>query len=276
MILSKICTPALIYIIFSITQIIIDTFKGHYNVAFVKIWVSIVFTILLNFLCKQGLGIISWFIVFIPFILMTLIVSILLLMFGLDPLTGERRITKNKKYNVDKDAKDTLDLLKRNKKYDDLRFSPYYLNLEKKKNSKHSQDNYEDINEIEDSIIDRLISKLIKIKEDNDTKEYKKPPEPYDKPTNMKDCKKKTNRPSGCPCKFGNNCFSGNCNIDFNICTDKNKDNETQKYNRKAGSSIKLQNDEIYSREKGKKECLEKTNSHLYEWDGVECKLKNY
>ena len=55
-------------------------------------WVTLVFTILLNFLCKTGLGIISWLIVFIPFILMTVIVTMLLLLFGLDPRTGRLRV----------------------------------------------------------------------------------------------------------------------------------------------------------------------------------------
>ena len=98
MVLQEICAPALIYLVFSITQIVIDTVKGMYNVAFVKLWVALIFTILLNFLCNKGLGIISWIIVFIPFILMTVIVTLLLLMFGLDPLTGRRpRITVDRK-----------------------------------------------------------------------------------------------------------------------------------------------------------------------------------
>tara|TARA_R110002073_G_scaffold10384_1_gene50091 strand:+ start:40053 stop:40622 length:570 start_codon:yes stop_codon:yes gene_type:complete len=97
MVLQDICTPALIYLVFSITQIVIDTVQGKYNMAFIKLWVALIFTILLNFLCISGLGIVSWLIVFIPFILMTVIVSLLLLMFGLDPLTGRRpRILKNK------------------------------------------------------------------------------------------------------------------------------------------------------------------------------------
>jgi len=92
MVLNEICPPALIYLIFSITHITIDTFKGQYNTAFAKMWVALVFTIVLNYLCRQGLGIISWFIVFIPFILMTLIISILLYVFGLDPATGRLKI----------------------------------------------------------------------------------------------------------------------------------------------------------------------------------------
>jgi hypothetical protein len=46
-------------------------------------------TLLLNALCQQGLSIISWFIVFVPFILMSVIVTILLYVFGLDVATGK-------------------------------------------------------------------------------------------------------------------------------------------------------------------------------------------
>lgn len=83
------CAPALIYVAFSLTQVIIDTFKGLYNTAFLKIIVMIIITILLNALCQGGMGIISWIIVFIPFIFMSVIVAILLYVFGLDPATGK-------------------------------------------------------------------------------------------------------------------------------------------------------------------------------------------
>ena len=92
--LGKLCPPALIYLIFSLTQIVIDTINGMYNTAMMKIWVTFAFTILLNYLCSAGLGLISWFIVFIPFMLMTLVVGILLIMFGLDPSTGKLKIKK--------------------------------------------------------------------------------------------------------------------------------------------------------------------------------------
>ena len=71
--------------------------SGMYNTALMKIWVAVIFTILLNYLCSLGLGTISWFIVFIPFILMTVIVAILLLMFGLDPASGKMKIKKDNK-----------------------------------------------------------------------------------------------------------------------------------------------------------------------------------
>ena len=84
----KLCPPAIIYLIFSVTQILIDTFKGLYNTAFVKVIVATMVTLLLNILCERGLGVVSWIIVFIPFILMTVIVSVILYTFGLDASTG--------------------------------------------------------------------------------------------------------------------------------------------------------------------------------------------
>lgn len=84
----NLCAPAIIYVIFSITQVIIDLYKGFFNTALVKFFVMIMITLLLNILCEKGLGVISWFIVFIPFILMTVIVSLLLYFFGLNATTG--------------------------------------------------------------------------------------------------------------------------------------------------------------------------------------------
>jgi hypothetical protein len=84
----NLCGPAIIYLIFSITQIIIDIFKGLYNTAFMKAIVMVMVTLLLHILCQKGLSVVSWIIVFIPFIMMTVIVSMLLYIFGLDASTG--------------------------------------------------------------------------------------------------------------------------------------------------------------------------------------------
>ena len=85
----NICPPALLYIVFSATQIIIDLFKGLYNTALMKSIVMIIIGFLLNVLCQGGLSIISWIIVFIPFVLMTVIVAMLLYIFGLKETTGK-------------------------------------------------------------------------------------------------------------------------------------------------------------------------------------------
>ena len=92
MVLANVCSPALIYLVFSLTQVTIDTLHGHYNKAFIKMWVCMIFTLLLNHLCQRGLGLVSWLIVFIPFLLMSIVVTMLLVMFGLDPETGKLAI----------------------------------------------------------------------------------------------------------------------------------------------------------------------------------------
>lgn len=84
-----ICAPALLYMVFAITQIFIDTFKGMYNTAFMKTIVMILFSLMLNLLCVANMSVISWIIVLIPFIFMSVIVAILLIVFGLDPSTGQ-------------------------------------------------------------------------------------------------------------------------------------------------------------------------------------------
>tara|TARA_Y100000287_G_C14067347_1_gene279007 strand:+ start:105 stop:443 length:339 start_codon:yes stop_codon:yes gene_type:complete len=96
MVFSQICPPALIYLIYSVIQVALDTVYGLYNTAMVKLVVALLFTILLNYLCTSGLGIISWIIVFIPFILMTFVVGILLFVFGLDPATGKLSLNEKK------------------------------------------------------------------------------------------------------------------------------------------------------------------------------------
>jgi hypothetical protein len=91
----NLCGPAIIYLIFSLTQILIDLFKGLYNTAIMKTIVMTMVTLLLNILCEKGLSVVSWIIVFIPFIMMTVIVSMLLYIFGLNASTGSLNYTCN-------------------------------------------------------------------------------------------------------------------------------------------------------------------------------------
>ena len=93
MVLENICGPALLYLGFSIIQIVIDLYKGLYNTTFIKFVVMVIFTLFLNILCSSGLTTISWFIVFIPFITMTIISTILLFTFGLSPSKGKINYT---------------------------------------------------------------------------------------------------------------------------------------------------------------------------------------
>jgi len=100
----NICPPALIYLLFSLAQIIIDTFSGLYNSAFMKSVIMIMVTFLLNALCQGGLGIVSWIIVFIPFIMMTTITTILLYTFGLNASTGSFNYDKSCEKNCSKSS----------------------------------------------------------------------------------------------------------------------------------------------------------------------------
>ena len=122
---SAFCPPALIYLAFSFTQILIDLFKGLYNVAFFKFITMIIFSLLLNILCQQGLGIISWIIVFVPFMLMSIITAILLFVFGLDPTTGRmkydyKKMNGHPKYRR-RDPRPKRNRFKDELNYDDIR-----------------------------------------------------------------------------------------------------------------------------------------------------------
>lgn len=96
----SLCAPAIIYVIFSATQIVIDLYKGLFNTALVKTFVMIMVTLLLNILCEGGLGVISWIIVFIPFILMTVIVTLLLYFFGLNATSGYVKSNNQQVYTL--------------------------------------------------------------------------------------------------------------------------------------------------------------------------------
>ena len=123
MVLNKVCPPALIYLVFSMTQVTIDTMQGAYNKAFIKLWVTMIFTILLNHLCMTGLGIVSWLIVFIPFILMSVIVTLLLFMFGLDPETGKLAIYDESKKNKRQPPPDPREMVPDYKMYEEPEMS---------------------------------------------------------------------------------------------------------------------------------------------------------
>ncbi len=80
--------PVLIYICISLIQIILDLMKGLYNTSLMKLIVLVMISFLLHALCVNDLCIISWIIVFIPFILMSIITTMLLYIFGLNIAYG--------------------------------------------------------------------------------------------------------------------------------------------------------------------------------------------
>ena len=171
MLINNLCGAALIYLVFSLTQIIIDIFKELYNTAFLKFIVMIVFTILLNILCEKGLGVVSWMIVFVPFIFMTLITSILLFTFGLTPSRGRVGDYEVKYYEPERQPSsynnDDGELL-----------NNYYEEVDKKYHKKHHKkndkfnNNYDDNDNYDDNYDDNDNYKQIRNKTDRRTEEY--------------------------------------------------------------------------------------------------------
>ncbi len=102
--LNKLCGPTILYLAFSLVHIIIDGLYGRFNRLLIEIVISIIFAFMLQLLCMAGLNIISWILVFIPFILFTYITSIILFVFGLNP--KEDNIKYKVEENDKKDKKD--------------------------------------------------------------------------------------------------------------------------------------------------------------------------
>ena len=98
MFITGLCGPGLVHIGFSLIQIFIDIYNGVMNAAFLKFIIMIVFTLIINILCDLGFSVIAWFLVFIPIIMMTIISSLLLQVFGLD--------SENKNLNTKKITRD--------------------------------------------------------------------------------------------------------------------------------------------------------------------------
>ena len=83
-IINNLCGPAIIYLGFQIITILINIYNKLYEDAVIQFFSTVIITFLLNILCKKGFSTISWLIVFIPFILMTLIISTIIFMFGIN------------------------------------------------------------------------------------------------------------------------------------------------------------------------------------------------
>ena len=100
MLIDRLCSPALIYLAFSIIQLILDMSHGKFKLAIAKLFVTLIFTYLLNLLCEQKLTKISWIIVFIPFIFMGYISLLLVYALGFSDKNGNDIIRLKEKLGV--------------------------------------------------------------------------------------------------------------------------------------------------------------------------------
>ena len=69
-------------------------YNKSYDNALQKTIIMILISILLNILCDRGYDTVAWFIVFIPFILMSIITGLLIYYFGLNTQTGDINYNK--------------------------------------------------------------------------------------------------------------------------------------------------------------------------------------
>jgi hypothetical protein len=66
--LRKLCTPARIYIIISVIASIIAVFNSVPILAvFIKLIFALIWTFILNWLCKKGFTTVSWVLVILPY-----------------------------------------------------------------------------------------------------------------------------------------------------------------------------------------------------------------
>ena len=96
MILNYLCPPALIYVVFSLINIVLDLSDKKYKDAFTLLIISTIFTCLLQLFCMANMSMLSWLLVFVPIILYTYMTLIIFLVFRLYPAKDNKQyIVKN-------------------------------------------------------------------------------------------------------------------------------------------------------------------------------------
>lgn len=89
MFFSSLCIPALVYLIFMLVHVVVATFEGQYSHAILNIILGVLMTLLLQVICLRGMSLVSWIIVFIPFIFYTYMIMIIGYVFGANPERGD-------------------------------------------------------------------------------------------------------------------------------------------------------------------------------------------
>ena len=166
MFITGLCGPGLVYIGFSLIQIFIDIYNGVMNMAFLKFIIMIVFTLIINILCDLGFSVIAWILVFIPIIMMTIISTLLLQVFGLDSENDniKAKKTANTISNVDlveHEVRNSDDAIFMNNRIDrDKLRKTFYHNIDHYFDlSQNNQDIYDlSNNPVKYNIVDNLIN----------------------------------------------------------------------------------------------------------------------
>ena len=109
MLIDRLCSPALIYLAFSIIQLILDISQGKYRLAIAKLFICLLFTYLLNVLCEQRLTQLSWIIISLPFLFMGYMSLLLVYALGFSDINGNDITNKDDEDDEDDEDDDNND-----------------------------------------------------------------------------------------------------------------------------------------------------------------------
>lgn len=85
MILTSLCSPALLYLVFMLIHVITEMANENYEGMYAKLLIGLLFILILQAFCMQNMKIISWLLVFIPIIVYTYTTLIIFFVFGTNP-----------------------------------------------------------------------------------------------------------------------------------------------------------------------------------------------
>ena len=74
--IEDLCPPALLYLVFLVVQLGLDLANGLWVTMALKTILGLAAVVVLDLLCGMGLGVVSWFLVAIPFIVTSLATAI--------------------------------------------------------------------------------------------------------------------------------------------------------------------------------------------------------
>jgi hypothetical protein len=93
--IEDLCPPALLYLVFLVVQLGLDLSNGMFVTFAIKAIFGIATVVVLDLFCGMGLGVVSWFLVAIPFIVTALGTSIALGLRLDDMFVREKFMDKN-------------------------------------------------------------------------------------------------------------------------------------------------------------------------------------
>ena len=113
--IERLCSPALLYLVFVATSVGLDVSFGYIGMAAVKTLIGLAVVAVLNSFCSVNLGIVSWFIVSAPFVILTLATAI-----SIGHKMGHPMVEKFTLYGSDVSEVENSELLGEDLPIDDL------------------------------------------------------------------------------------------------------------------------------------------------------------